>query len=213
MKTLRRFFAPLLLLGFACPAHAFLVNYEFEGLVTGSNVSWANAGDKMSGVLSFDPATATPASLDHAPGVFDFTHNNLLLSVNVGPYAFVCQNTTGAGAYFTSDSFSMQEMIFQNQDWARMDMGATGSGLFGDSPRESLEGGQWNAVTGGNPWAIETFNEGYGNSVSGRFTLFRYVDAVPTPEPPAAASLAAAVALLAWTALRRSRRSAVAVRR
>lgn len=212
MKTLRRLAAPLLLVAFACPAHAFLVNYEFEGLVTGSNVSWANAGDKMTGALSFDPDAATPASLDHAPGVFDFTKNNLLLSVNVGPYAFVCQNTTGPGAYFTADSFSMQEMIFRDQDWARMDMGATGTGLFGEAPLSNLSGGQWNAITGGNPWAIETFNEGYGNSVTGRFTLFRYVDAVPTPEPSTAALLAAA-SLLGWAALRRGRRGAVAAGR
>jgi len=206
----RLLLAPFFALTLSAPAHAFLVNYEFEGLVTNSACGWAAAGDRMSGRLSFNPGVASAADVEHAPGTFDFETDELLLTVDIGPYSFVSRQTTGAGAVFTTSAFQMNEMIFDGgNDWARMHMGVAGEGLFAGGPLTSLEGGQWTNVRDGG-WSIETFNEGYGNSVDGRFSAFRYVDAAPNPEPSTMALMALSLAGFGAHRLRRSRRPSLA---
>lgn len=180
---IRSLFIAALILISATRANAFLVNYDFEGIVTESYFT-ANVvnGDKMKGRLSFDPDKATPD--DDANEFYDgaFRLPDFKMRVEIGPYIM----TGGINvALFTDNGFEFLDMPLGNQTIATNSTFALyGDSLFDNSPTDTLAGGRWNRINEPlSPWELNTYPD--GGTVLVSFTKLRYWagDSAPTPEP------------------------------
>lgn len=178
-------------------SHAFLVNYEFEGLVTGSGVTWTSAGDKIKGKIGFNPAGAVPRDVAEAPGEFDFTPGNLEIVIKIGPYSGVIHNFGVNGPTFRPGSMILHDGLFEPESgWDRIFLEAYGENVFDSQPTTSLAGGRWERYDGeGTNWQLDDQRQGFLSGASGIITKFRFLDSSPTPEPSSAALLASALGL------------------
>ena len=207
------------------PAHALLVNYEFEGIVTtgpAADVPGISAGTSMTGRLSFNTDNASPTG-SGIPGNFDI--NPLNVRMDIGPYTIRHIHSGGVGAFFKTDSIGFQNLPVAPGTDPGLNVINTHLSVKGDffdavpTNADDLENGRWaqtDISQRQSAWAVDIAADGSIDQFNGIFTRFAFVpggNVAPVPEPATMILFGSALAGIGGSRLRKRRQNRLSGRR